>query len=103
MARPSSPRRPTIRRSHIDPGRVPRTVRTQHSGDMTTNQPRSAPDHRGTVLIILALVLGMLGIALHLQPAPLLDLVVLIPAGILMLAGLHRTATLDASRSTWHR
>lgn len=64
---------------------------------MTTNQPRSGPDRPGTVLS----VLGMIGVALHLQPVPLLELLALIPAGILLLMGLRRSALQDAARSTW--
>src|SRR5699024_10465264 len=64
---------------------------------MTTNQPRSGPDRPGTVLS----VLGMIGVALHLQPVPLLELLALIPPGILLLMGLRRTTVQAAAHYTW--
>ena len=70
---------------------------------MTTNQSRSGPDHPGTVLIALGLVLGMIGVALHLQSVPLIELVALIPAGALLLMGLRRSAMQDAARPTWRQ
>ena len=101
MPRPDDRRvrdRPSGRKV-VDPGRV-RQDRGHGSGNlstMTTNQPRSGPDRPGIVLS----VLGMIGVALHLQPVPLLELLALIPAGILLLMGLRRSALQDAARSTW--